>query len=307
MIRTSGKDDVYNTSDDLLTTYGFDSSGRAVSCYTTDISGTQIYGASNGQYVGEDNEKAKNNLKSSVQTTQQSSNYLINGGFENSSSSLSPWSTTGSVQLNTSSGYEGEHSALVTVNSSVSSSSVYQTLTLDKGEYFLSLYMFTREMPDVSIYLKAESLTNSANSVTHEISANEYLATTKDYFNGVGFSVTSNTEQVKISITVTGTPSASRSVIIDSVMLSKTTGASEFDMTNAGHFEYNTSNFWSYDSSYVSIVDSGVSAFGNVMKVNNGVNGLEFPSQVVYKASDERISDYDSGYYYEDDPMLFTV
>jgi hypothetical protein len=60
IIRTSGSDDEFDNSDDLLTTYGFDAEGRAVSCYTTDLSRTQIYGTSSGQYVGEDNEKAKN-------------------------------------------------------------------------------------------------------------------------------------------------------------------------------------------------------------------------------------------------------
>ena len=127
VIRTSGTDDIFNTSDDLITTYGFDSEGRAISCYTTDLDRTQIYGASNGQYIGEDNEKARNNLKSSVQTTQQSSNYLLNGGFEQTASGYIPyWTKTGNASGGSGIIYEGEACATLSVNSSVTSSSMYQ-------------------------------------------------------------------------------------------------------------------------------------------------------------------------------------
>ena len=60
-LRTSGSDDLINTSDDTLTRYIFDSLGRTVGAYSTNTDGTRILGASTGKY--EEQENIKNNIK----------------------------------------------------------------------------------------------------------------------------------------------------------------------------------------------------------------------------------------------------
>lgn len=50
-VRASGKDDVINNSDDLLTHYVFDNYGRAITAYTTNEAKTVIYGVSSGEYT----------------------------------------------------------------------------------------------------------------------------------------------------------------------------------------------------------------------------------------------------------------
>ncbi len=49
-VRTSGNNDAYGTSDDLLTHYVFDDYGRTVSAYSTNLNCTEVYGASNATY-----------------------------------------------------------------------------------------------------------------------------------------------------------------------------------------------------------------------------------------------------------------
>lgn len=323
IIRTSGTDDIFSTTDDLITTYGFDSNGRTVSCYTTDLNRTQIYGASNGQYVGEENENAKNNLKSSVQTTQQSSNYILNGGFEAtaaSSSTFPYWSKVGTtINGGDLLSYTGKSCASLTVNSSISSSYIYQYVYLDKGEYSLSMNINTHDAQNVSVYLKAESMTNATHSVIQEIPVNEYYATGSYSFASLNFSASptasGGTEQFKITVMVTGSPAEAVTVTVDNIMLSKTTGAAEYDAVQMGHFEtsnssYSPDNFWSIlanTTTSISTVDSEISAFGDVLHIDVNLGETEFVQQVVYQLSDSYKTLYDEGEYSENDPVLYTI
>lgn len=129
----------YRARSSLLTCV-FTCGSDDLSCYTTDLNRTQIYGASNGQYIGEENENAKNNLKSSVQTTQQSSNYLLNGDFEETSTSSIPyWTKSGTVTGGSGIVYADYSCATFTVNSSTTSSSIYQYVYLDNGDFWRTI------------------------------------------------------------------------------------------------------------------------------------------------------------------------
>ena len=321
VIRTSGTDDNFNTSDDLITTYGFDYAGRTVSCYTTDLNKTQIYGASNGQYVGKDNENAKNNLKSSVQTTQQSSNYLLNGGFEEvDTSSIPRWSKVGIVANDSSMSYTDHSGVALSVNRSTTSSYIYQYVYLDKGDYSLSMYINTHESPNISVFLKAESMSNSAHTVIQEIPVNEYYATGSYAFASLNFkadpSSSGGTERFKITIMVTGSPSSEETIWVDNVMLSKTTGSAEYDSVSMGHFEssnssYSPDDFWKildYETTPISIVDSEIAAFGDVLHIDINLGQTEFVEQTVYQISNSLLEEYDNGSYFgPTDPALYTI
>ncbi|MBQ9085283.1 MAG: DNRLRE domain-containing protein, partial [Clostridia bacterium] len=58
---SSGADDIYDTSDDLVTRYVFDDRGRAISVYSHCVNDMTILGASYGEY--EEQDIVKNNLK----------------------------------------------------------------------------------------------------------------------------------------------------------------------------------------------------------------------------------------------------
>lgn len=327
VVRSSGKDDNYGTSDDLLTTYVHDSLGRTSSVYTTDLNKTQIYGASSGQYVsandwndgtGHYSPKAKNSLKSSVQGAQVSSNWARNGGFE--SGSLQYWSTTGQSSCNSNLTHKSWYSAEMKLTGSVSSSSIYQYVDLDKGDYALSLDINTHDLPtNVSVYLKAESQSNSAHSLVKQLSTNEYYATGGWVFASLDFSADPSSsggkERFKISILMNGTVSSSTSIWIDNVMLSKTLGSSSYDMTKSGHFEtnygYTPSTFWKildHESIPITVTDSGNGQFGDVLHIDAAFDEIEFVQQTVYQIPNDVKATFLQGSYVPPaETILYTV
>ena len=317
-IRSTGSDDIYGDADDLLTVYCHDSMGRTSSVYTTDLDHTQIYGATAGQYVGEDIAKAKNSLKSSVQTSQRSSNYLRNGGFD--TEGLLYWTASGQVSEDALYTQDSIGAAALTLTSSFSSSLLYQYTDLREGDYSLSLDINTFEIPNgVSVYLKAESLSDSSHSVIKQLPVNEYYASGEYAFASLEFradpAYSTATECFKITIQITGIVSSSVNVWIDNVMLSKTLGPCAFDMLEAGHFEnsylYSPAFFWSIldqPNQTVTTVDSGMDAFGNVLHIGAAFDELCYPQQIVFQATQQMRADYvQYGRYYDADPVLFTL
>ena len=307
-VRSSGTDDVMGTTDDLYTNYCFDYNGRVISSYTTDLSSTKLYGASTGQYESEQ-EKAKNSLKSSVVTAQQSSNYLLNGGFEEGSAY---WSTLhGNVNYAWSGAFEGEYNAMLSISASNTSSVTYQDVYLKKGDYTLSLYAFPLSAAGASVKIRAKSLSNSSHNYVETIPVNEYNAGNGYVFFSLSFAVDSP-ENFRISIEVSG--NTIENVLVDNVMLSKTLGASEYDMVQMGHFENSSSTtnsgaVWSYlDNTNSNVVTTDVGGlFNQVMKIDTQLTRNAYPTQTVYQASETLKSDYYDGEYTEDEPMLFTI
>ena len=62
-VRSTGNDETFGTTDDIITRYIFDGYGRAISTYSMSVDGTEIYGATSGMY---EDGQLKNNLKGSV-------------------------------------------------------------------------------------------------------------------------------------------------------------------------------------------------------------------------------------------------
>lgn len=92
MYRDIGKDRASNTSDDILTYYGFDYAGRTVNAYTTDSAGN-ILGASNAAYSGNGSTDRTNNRTmrtAAIGVTAQQE--LRNFGFESTASDVA-WQT----------------------------------------------------------------------------------------------------------------------------------------------------------------------------------------------------------------------
>ena len=63
-VRSTGNDEILNTTDDLITRYIFDDYGRAVNAYSMSSNGEEIYGATLGSY--NNSESSKNSIKYSA-------------------------------------------------------------------------------------------------------------------------------------------------------------------------------------------------------------------------------------------------
>ena len=314
VIRTSGTDDILMTSDDLLTTYGFDYYGRSVSCYTTDLNQTVLYGASNGQYVGEENENAKNNLKSSVQTLQHSSNYLLNGGFENSNGSTGAqyWTAaSGNVARVPSMGVNESAALRLIAGGSVSYSEAVQEVYLPQGRYTLSAQVRTSNASDMQVYLYVESDYQEFETyvpINENNASNGYVTVALDIEADV-------TDYYRIHLCMSGW-GASEEIYFDQMMLSRTTGVSEFDNVRMGHFETTHGNSpsplsqWTAFGGTASIVSSGSNSYetflGDVLKIEGDFMNGGGVTQVVYEASEADREEYDADMA-SNLPRVFTV
>lgn len=291
-VRTSGTDDIINTSDDIITRYVFDNSGRTITAYSMDVNGTTIYGASSGQY-NEDSE-SKNSIRVSSYVSDSAANYLMNGGFENSTA-MNYWYTSGTASRSTTAKYAGKYGATISATSGATSS-IYQYAKLTKGAYTLSLNINTNNCAGATVKLIAKSANNT---FTEVVPVDEYAASGAYAFASLNFDVTATTENYQIIIQITGSKSTAQTIMVDNVMLAKSVGVSAYNMVELGNFEdccLNASGVtkvtpeirWTRsDTTYVTVGAPDVEAarFGESLKIVGSLDSARSASLNVFNAS----------------------
>ena len=308
-VRSSGSDDVYGNTDDIITRYTFDQEGRVKSMYSTDYTGSQIYGASSGVYESQDN--VKNNLKTTVVVGGSTSNYLLNGGFEKSTNyDADYWVSSSSNVYYYSSDTNGGGKEAYFIITDYSSNSISQYTFLKSGDYTLSASINTFNCKNVRLFMKAESLSNSNNVYIEEIPVNEYYASGQNTFGTMNFSAgsyTSGGENFKISIYIEAgnvtEEDDGASVTIDNVMLEENIGASNYSMIQCGNFEKfsidpsgtylaNSEYFWTDQDGSLRRV-SVPAPFGYVGYISGEITKDKYIKQTVYTAPDSYLHEYD--------------
>jgi len=314
-VRSSGGDDIIGNSDDIITRYTFDQEGRVKSTYSTDYLGATIYGATAGAYESQDN--VKNNLKTTVVVGGSTSTYLLNGGFENSTRTVADYWTKSSdnIQYYIQNVTEGSEKAANFIINDYISDSISQYTFLKAGEYTLSAAIHTYNCANVSLFMRAESLSNSSHVYVEEIPLNEYYASRQSLFASMTFEVenytTNGGENFKISFYVesgdVSTEETGVYISIDNVMLEKNIGASKYSMVQCGNFEgaaidstgatiTSTSNFWTSQNGGVTTT-TATAPFGCVAYTSGEISKDKYIKQTVYTAPDSYLYDYDEGYF----------
>lgn len=308
--RTSGADDTYGTSDDIYNRFVFDSQGRTITSYSTNLSRTEMYGVSAGEYEST-NEMAPNSLKVSSATGSTSANYLLNGDFEVSDSALTYWYTSGTTRLSSSSAVGfGENEVDLTVSAGTMSS-IYQYVYLRAGDYTLSLDVNTFESDDLIIKMTAQSLTDSTRVFSKEIPYNKYYASGQTAFDFFTFTANSG-EKFKITISVTGGSSLTESTYVsfDNVMLAKSNGAQVYNMVQNGDFEntsitasgstrYSPTTFWKMSDDSYSTTSSLITSsapFYKTLRLTGYIDSEQVAEHIIFSASDTDLAEYNSGY-----------
>ena len=81
--RTSGSDDVYGNTDDLITTYAFNYLGQCITSYTTSKDKSTVYGSSSATYQNNNMVSVGNKITDSASIGMTSTNLLTDTGLEN--------------------------------------------------------------------------------------------------------------------------------------------------------------------------------------------------------------------------------
>lgn len=318
--RISGTDDVYGNTDDIITRYVFDESGRAVGIYSTDSTRTIVYGASAGEY--QKAEKVKNNLKTSTAIGGSATNYLLNGGFETISSGIASYWTRSStnVSYETISNTEIEpYRAKFTVKSGVTDY-ITQYTKLPAGTYTLSMSVSTINCTDTQAFVEVKSL-NTGTTLTEEIPMNENYATGIPSSFSMTFDNTTDSAIYKITISVIGgsfNDTTVREVSVDNVMLEENIGNSAYSLVQMGNFDAFAVNsagtatatvgtYWQTPSGNATAYASGNSLFGKVGKVDGNINSENYIKQRVYTASSSILNSFNDGTAYPDQATTFTL
>ena len=320
-VRSSGTDDIYGNEDDLINVYVFDNEGRVTTTYTTDVSRSIMYGATNGQYEDEI-EKAKNNIKISSVVGSQSQNYLLNGDFEDSYEEIPYWGTSGNVVIHpnyTSDDQCNTKEAELNLSQNTYSS-LYQYVYLAPGDYTLSLDVLSSNSSDIDIKMEVICVADTTIKFTEDIPVNDKRGTINDYFSSMNFTVSGEgVQKFKVEISASAQNTISSPIYIDSVMLAKGSGVNDFNFVTQGSFEnthagttnndnnenINIGNVWNEviinsnnETNYipvekytlntsnndVTIYDSHTS-FGNVLKISGSIGEEHIVEQTVFNDS----------------------
>jgi RHS repeat-associated protein len=322
-VRTSGKDDRYGTSDDIITVYTFDNAGRCITNYSSDITGYELHGATAGEYV-EDNTKASNNIKSSLAIGFIPTNYLMNGDFskvylgepEYWDCSYNVYSIIGEDDLiaptynksSTDFGYNVEMIA-----TSTSPTTVSQTVSLSPGTYTLYASLLSLESGDFTVTLKAIDAYGNEYSKNIPVRVNaSTLYIEEQSEGGLTFEVTGNTMQaytVSLEIKLNNSSSSSCSIYLQYINLSKSKGGALYNKVTYGSFEQSgydgnypiaLTDIWSDGMSSYSITNECYSnnSYDTALKLtSSSVKYEAYRSQTIYEASQTEIDEFKTAPY----------
>lgn len=315
-VRTSGNDDIYGTNDDIIGVYTFDNNGRVVSTFTTNVDRTEIYGATSGEYVT-DNEKAKNSLKQTTSHGIVSPNYLLNGNFEKSETTATYWNTSANASVIQKIGYDALDNRYLyfDLTQTTSASATQAVYLAQSGDYTLSFDMYSAKEEDLEWTVK---VTNSNGTVVAEKNSpiNASRGAVGEYTDSLQFEIQgAGTYVVSILVENSSASSVGSMLYVDNVMLSKSIGKvaynnvlnSSFDYTitnadgTAGTLTLNRDEVWYEQKSgengivkvpinsspvgNIGIYDSGDSYFGRVLKIEGSIGQSNQALQDVYYQS----------------------
>ena len=302
-VETSGKDDdITTTADNIITRYVFDKEGRCVTCYSTDKSGKNIYGAKSGQYE-DDNTRAKNSIKQSSVISDVATNFLVNPGFEvNGAASLYGWSITGAVGIsNNYNSYNREvYDRDYMINMSVSSgssASIYQSVYLKAGTYTLSGDIYRNTYSDVDVLLKVQS--PSGNIDTEKFHFSRVYDYPESAEAALAFKVPSDgTYTVSLVLNGKSTTAAVSSISVRHMTLARSVGFSTFSRIENGSFERSSGSTITSWTAPAGITASAVyagdaSILGNSLRITaTDIENENYVEQTVYRASDSDLATY---------------
>lgn len=295
-VRSSGSDDVYGNSDDIINCIVFDREGRVKSAYSTNEDRDTIYGGTSGEYETED-ELSRNSIKTSAVVGGSSNNFLLNGGFELEGDGIPYWTVSssgeGEVFYASTFTYTELSQKALYINPKSGTHSVTQYVKLPNGSYTLSFDYNVVYGENVDVEIILDSMTVSGKNYGKELSVN-LSGAAEMTFETISFDAdgAGGYEIFKVSFAVNGNTSSSdlASVTVDNVMLENNVGASNYSLVQYGHFDetatdasgnglYIPEGFWDGNYSYYTTYTN----FGRSLKMEGGLESTRQASQIIYE------------------------
>ena len=289
-IRSSGTNDIYGDTDDILTKYAFDYAGRTISAYSTDIYGTTVYGASSGEYV-KNNDLAENHIKTSSTISDATANYITNGGFELLGTNGLPlyWNCyvpyESTVSTRTNSTKFGPTEVVISA-SGEEATELSQYVFLEAGKYTLSAE-FSASNPE-PCNIELEVIDTHATFNTQACSYDQGSASENQMFASITFEVMDlDSGGDFVSVIIRVSPSSNTSTVyVDNVTIQEGTGVGKFSYVNYGSFEqsldgYSPSTFWSMTDSSTLTYETVSSEFDQSLKITGNLNSTKAAKQTI--------------------------
>ena len=323
-VRTSGSDDIYGNSDDIYSIYVFDNEGRCISNYSTDITGYYLYGATSGEYV-DDNEKAKNNIKSTLAMGNIPTNYLLNSDFSELDSTLpNYWSCDSGVTM------LSPNNSLIAYNyndnpedltylvemsaTSTTATIISQNVILIPGTYTLSTSLLSLEDSDITVTLSVKQNNLIVHSENVPIRSAEYPHLFAEQSEGsLTFDVSGTGYQsftVSLEVKLNKETSTDASIYVQHISLSRGEGSNLFNKVSYGSFEESVyggstglvgwNSEWLPTEGSFSLTNECYSwnSYDTALKITSrGVDKSDYASQTIYEATQEEIDDYKASPY----------
>ncbi|MBO7303798.1 MAG: hypothetical protein J6V09_01055, partial [Clostridia bacterium] len=299
-VRTSGNDDEYGTSDDIITRHILDNMGRAITAYSKDAGNSKLYGSTSVEYAAEEN--IKNNLTGSSTVEGLSTNCILNGDFDSYSESdkFIYWIENGNVSRSLSDSYIATFALQTNATFSIA-----QEVFVRHGRHTLSFNLFGNKADGAVVELEILSL-NDLSTVKKEIA----VANTDDgEYERVSFSFDVKNadkygDRILITFSVKGgeTVESGASVSIDDVALTRESGLSSFSMVEGGNFEtvklkatgaaaIHPSAFWQTEGHDYKSEKVDNSLLHYAYRLDGKVTAENYGYQRIYEISAEELAD----------------
>ncbi len=310
-VRSAGADDTLDSPDDVLTRYTLDKFGRAITVYSISADGKTLYGATSGEYATQEN--AKNSLARIIEGG-SAVNYIIDGGFEKdiTAASYTYWIRNSESTVQHAATLEelrktGNHYSVAFSPTADTPATVTQALSLPSGDYAVSFLVESAYCDNV---VGTVTVTNAATGAvlhtdTIPLNTDSTVAKKERFATTFTMPTSSAGTTVLLSISFTGSMSASSSLYVDNVTLTAGARATEFSLVQNGGFEptartaddqssYSMTEFWSTDFSSPRVsADYALQGEGGLQLSSSVFSFAKSAYQTVFTATETELAYFD--------------
>ncbi len=232
-VRASGEDDRIDTTDDIITSYQLDYSGRAVSAYSTNVNRDTFYGATTGEYLDEGKENNKLSTSTVIDSVQV--NHIYNGDFTRGSVGWTRSDAT-NIKIVSTDGYLEKYPHARITASPGQTYTLSQDVQLDAGTYTLSANVQMSGSSNATITMRAKYNNSTVSGENTELLYYGHDEATEGVPHVTFTATSAGRYRIELVFEVSADGDAGL-ILVDDVNLVNTIGVGEYNYIQLGGFE----------------------------------------------------------------------